>query len=107
MYMESEDETSLSVQSTTAAPSPQPVQSALSSLLSSIASIGQVPKAIATSISSTLTRSPRSNAGTEDAVLDSFRERMMATNSANDLVIRDIGMLLEDYKNLLYMMYKS
>ena len=29
----------------------------------------------------------------------------MATNSANDLAIRDVNNLLEDYKNLLYIMY--
>lgn len=71
--------------------------------MSSIASIGQVPKAIASSIASTLTRSPRSH-NTPDE-LAGFRERMMATNSANDLVIRDVNALLEDYKNLLYIMY--
>ena len=83
----------------------QPTQSAFSNLLSSIASIGQVPKAIATSISSSLTRSPRLQH--DDAVLEGFRERIMATNSANDLMIRDINLLLEDYKNLLYILFKQ
>ena len=88
-----------------ATPPPSNAQNAFSSIMSSIASIGHMPKAIATSITSTLTRSPRMHR--EDEVLASFRERMMATNSANDLMVRDITTLLEDYKNLLYIMFKS
>ncbi len=39
--------------------------------------------------------------------LDSFRERMMACNSAADLSVRDLNPLLEDYKNLLYLLMRE
>lgn len=39
--------------------------------------------------------------------LIAFRERMLACNSANDLAIRDLSPLLEDYKNLLYILLRS
>lgn len=87
-------------------------------IISSIASIGQVPRAIASSISSTL-RSRPSTSPTPSPInfpappptiinddLAGFRERMLATNSANDLMIRDINPLLEDYKNLLFIVLK-
>lgn len=67
-----------------------------------------MPKAIATSITSTLTRS-RASPQIEHQVnteLAEFRERMLATNSANDLMIRDVNILLEDYKNLLFILFK-
>lgn len=69
-----------------------------------------MPKAIATSITSTLTRS-RVNTTMQqideaNTELAEFRERMLATNSANDLAIRDVNMLLEDYKNLLFILFK-
>lgn len=64
-----------------------------------------MPKVIATSITSTLTRS-RGGSSTPPAEMNEFRERMLATNSANDLTIRDVNTLLEDYKNLLFILYK-
>lgn len=66
-------------------------------------SIGQFPKVIASTITSSLSKSPR----IQSTELESFRERIMATNSANDLQIRDINPLLEDYKNLLYVLFKQ
>lgn len=66
-----------------------------------------MPKAIAASITTTLTRSRASSQGDQvNTELAEFRERMLATNSSNDLTIRDVGMLLEDYKNLLFILYK-
>ena len=43
----------------------------------------------------------------ESNELSAFRERMMACNSAADLSVRDLNPLLEDYKNLLYMLLKD
>ena len=62
-----------------------------------------MPKAIASSITSTLTRSRGTPVNTE---MNEFRERMLATNSSNDLTIRDVNILLEDYKNLLFILFK-
>lgn len=64
-----------------------------------------MPKVIATSITSTLTRS-RGTPPTATTEMNEFRERMLATNSANDLTIRDVNTLLEDYKNLLFIIFK-
>ena len=93
------------------------------SLISSFASLGQMPKALATSISSSLrpqaaaettTNVTTSNtAAKTEFLLDAsseelivFRERILATNSPNDLRLRDINLMLEDYKNLLYVLLK-
>lgn len=66
-----------------------------------------MPKAIANSITSTLTRSRvGSNTPPINTEMNEFRERMLATNSANDLTIRDVNILLEDYKNLLFILFK-
>lgn len=43
---------------------------------------------------------------TSSPELARFRERILATNSANDLNIRDLNPLLEDYKNLLFILFK-
>lgn len=80
-----------------------------------LASIAQVPKSLASTFTTTLkspiaanTRPPppKELLTSENREIDGFRERILAVNSANDLTIRDVNLMLEDYKNLLYVLFK-
>lgn len=52
-----------------------------------------------------LSRAPSQSAANDE--LAAFRERMMACNSAADLLVRDLNPLLEDYKNILYVLTRE
>lgn len=103
-----------------------PFASMASSVMSSI---GQVPKAIGQAVASGFTRKPGAPGALEAPVLPAsapldhhkysphclppptqdlidFRERLLATNSINDLQVRDLPVLLEDYKNLLFILLR-
>lgn len=87
----------ISNQSPLQPPSPlQPTHGITSYLFSSIS---HVTSAVTSRLPGRSTKDP--------SELTAFRERMLACNSANDLLIRDLNPLLEDYKSLLYTLLKE
>lgn len=88
---------------------PQVIPSSPSHFSSFISSITSVPKTLVSNMGLIGGRTALKNEvhhGDLIFEMTEFRERMMATNSEKDLCIRDVSLLLEDYKNLLFKIFK-
>lgn len=82
-----------------------PVQSPTPGITSYLfSSISQVTSAVTSRLPGRSVKDPASASSID---LSAFRERMLACNSASDLLVRDLNPLLEDYKSLLYTLLKE